>query len=423
MNNHYIELPNGAVIIGERKEETRTVSMAFAMKVGSADEDDAISGVSHFIEHALFKGTLKRNAFEIKEPIERIGGSLNAYTGRVSTVYYAKVPDTYSLEAMEILFDLITSPRFDEPSLDLERGVILEEIASAEDDPYDRIYDMTIEKVWDRDFGRPILGYQETIEGLERSKVSDFYGQNYVANNAIFAVSGNYGDELLRNVEDKLLSMKSNGHTSAAKSPVIADEPLWIVERRKDLQQVHILLTRDAPGRKNKADFDAFKIFNTLFGSGMSSILFHNIREELGMVYNISSEFVSYADSGAIMINATTSPKNLDNLVSSLKKEMDRLIVHGATEAQFNYGKERARGKLLMSTEGTLLTLSRFLDDVVICGKPDSLEDLIARIDRLTIDDVNASIKKYIAGKWNVSLLLPEKKQQSTFLSEESFEI
>ena len=106
-----------------------------------------------------------------------------------------------------------------------------------------------------------------------------------------------------------------------------------------------------------------------------------------------------------------------------MKKEMDRLIVHGATEAQFNYGKERARGKLLMSTEGTLLTLSRFLDDVVICGKPDSLEDLIARIDRLTIDDVNASIKKHISGRWNVSLLLPEKKLQSTFLSEESFEI
>jgi len=423
MNNQYIELPNGAVIIGERKQETRTVSMAFAIKVGSADEDDAISGVSHFIEHALFKGTLRRNAFEIKEPIERIGGSLNAYTGRVSTVYYAKVPDTYALEAMEILFDLITSPRFDEASLDLERGVILEEIASAEDDPYDRIYDMTIEKVWDRDFGRPILGYHNTVQGLQRTNVADFYGHKYVANNVVFAVSGNYGADLLKSAEEKLLSMRKNESTITPKSPVISKEPLWIVEKRKDLQQVHILLTRDAPGRRYKDDFDAFKIFNTLFGSGMSSILFHNIREELGMVYNINSEFVSYADSGAFMINATTSPKNLDNLVDSLKKEMDTLIDRGVTEAQFTYGKERARGKLLMSTEGTLLTLSRFLDDVVICGKPDSLEDLITRIDRLTIDDVNASIKKYIAGKWNVSLLLPEKKQRSRFLSEESFEI
>lgn len=423
MNNHYLELPNGAVIIGERKEETRTVSMAFAMKVGSADEEDSISGVSHFIEHALFKGTHRRNAFEIKEPIERIGGSLNAYTGRVSTVYYAKVPDTYALEAMEILFDLITSPRFDEASLDLERGVILEEIASAEDDPYDRIYDMTIEKVWDRDFGRPILGYHNTVQGLQRTNVADFYGHKYVANNVVFAVSGNYGADLLKSAEEKLLSMRKNESTITPKSPVISKEPLWIVEKRKDLQQVHILLTRDAPGRRYKDDFDAFKIFNTLFGSGMSSILFHNIREELGMVYNINSEFVSYADSGAFMINATTSPKNLDNLVDSLKKEMDTLIDRGVTEAQFTYGKERARGKLLMSTEGTLLTLSRFLDDVVICGKPDSLEDLITRIDRLTIDDVNASIKKYIAGKWNVSLLLPEKKQRSRFLSEESFEI
>ena len=423
MNNHYIELPNGAVIIGERKEETRTVSMAFAMKVGSADEEDSISGVSHFIEHALFKGTLRRNAFEIKEPIERIGGSLNAYTGRVSTVYYAKVPDTYASEALEILFDLITSPRFDEDSLELERGVIMEEIAAAEDDPYDRIYDMTIEKVWDRDFGRPILGYQDTVGNLKKEKLTNFYDHKYVANNVIFAVSGNYNEDLLKNTEKKLLSMRVNGSKPVAKSPVISRKPLWIVERRKDLQQVHLLLTRDAPGRRNKDDFDAFKIFNTLFGSGMSSILFHNIREQLGMVYNISSEFVSYADSGAFMINANTGPKNLDNLIASLKKEIGNLISQGVTEAQFNYGKERAKGKLLMSTEGTLQTLSRFLDDVVICGKPDSLEDLIARIEALTIDDINDSIKRHIAGPWNVSLLLPEQMQNSTFLKEEHFEI
>jgi predicted Zn-dependent peptidase len=420
----YNELSNNATLVGERKEETRTVSMAFAVKVGSADEDDPISGVSHFIEHTLFKGTKDRNAFEIKEPIERIGGSLNAYTGRISTVYYAKVPDTYSHEALDILFDLISSPRFEESAIELERGVILEEIASAEDDPYDRIYDMTIQKVWDRDFGRPILGYDSTVKVLTREDISNFYENKYIADRAIFAVTGNYRDSLIDSAREKLLSLqRKNGETPATKSPVISKEPLWIVEKRKDLQQVHLLLTKEAPGRRNRDDFEAFKVFNILFGSGMSSILFHNIREELGMVYNINSEFVSYTESGAFMINASTNPKTLDDLIGSLENELHRIVEKGVSRAQFNYGAERLRGKLLMSTEGTLSTLSRFLDDVVICGQPDSLETLIEKIDKLTIEELNDVAKKYLSGSWSVSLLLPKNMPDSSFVARHGFSI
>lgn len=423
MSIFYEELSNNSTIVGEKKEETRTVSMAFAIKVGSADEDDSISGVSHFLEHALFKGTQKRNAFEIKEPIERIGGSLNAYTGRVSTVYYAKVPDTSSLEALEIMHDLVSSPRFDEGSIELERGVILEEIASAEDDPYDRIYDMTMNKVWDRNFGRPILGYNQTVGSLSKEDIAGFYRSKYVASRTIFAVTGNFSDEFIERARLTLLSMPEDGTFSMAKSPSITGEPLWILEKRKDLQQVHLLLTKEAPGRKNSLSFESFKVFNILFGSGMSSILFHNIREELGMVYNINSEFVSYRDSGAFMINATTNPKNLDNLIDALKKELDTIVQQGIDRSHFNYGIERLKGKLLMTTEGTLSTLSRFLDDVVICGRPDNLENLIERIEGLKIDDINSVARDFLSGSWNVSLLLPQKTVTSSFLKEQSFTI
>jgi predicted Zn-dependent peptidase len=423
MSIFYEELSNGSTIVGEKKEETRTVSMAFAIKVGSADEDDSISGVSHFLEHTLFKGTQKRNAFEIKEPIERIGGSLNAYTGRVSTVYYAKVPDTSSLETLEIMHDLVSSPRFDEGSIELERGVILEEIASAEDDPFDRIYDMTMSKVWDRNFGRPILGYNKTVGSLSKEVIAGFYKSKYVASRTIFAVTGNFSDEFIERARLTLLSMPEDGTLSIAKSPSITGESLWILERRKDLQQVHLLLTKEAPGRKNSLSFESFKVFNILFGSGMSSILFHNIREELGMVYNINSEFVSYKDSGAFMINATTNPKNLDNLIDALKKELDTIVRRGIDKSHFNYGIERLKGKLLMTTEGTLSTLSRFLDDVVICGRPDNLENLIERIEGLKIDDINSVAREFLNGSWNVSLLLPQKTVISSFLKEQSFTI
>lgn len=417
----YRELSNNSILIGEKKEETRTVSMAFAIKVGSADEEDSVSGVSHFIEHALFKGTNLRSAFEIKEPIERIGGSLNAYTGRVSTVYYAKVPDTHSIEALEILYDLISSPSFDENSIELERGVILEEIASAEDDPYDRIYDMTMQKVWDRDFGRPILGNSETVRHLGKKEISRFYSGKYVSGKTIFAFAGNYSDKFIAKAQEILLSLPVDKTPYKTKSPVISTEPLWLTEKKEDLQQVHLLLTKRAPGRNSKEDFEAFKVFNVLFGSGMSSILFHNIREELGMVYNIGSEFVSYADSGAFMVNASTNPKNLDNLVKSMKNEAERILRDGISHTQFNYGTERLKGKLLMSTEGTLSALSRFLDDLVISGEAVPLETLIERVERLTIHDLNAVVRKYLAGEWHVSLLLPKNMIESVFLKEGNF--
>lgn len=420
-NTTLIRLSNGSTIVGEKKRETRTVSLGFAFMVGSANESETNRGISHFIEHILFKGTESRSALEIKEPIERVGGSLNAYTGRISTVYYAKVPDIHGELALEILHDLIHKPMFLNDDIDLERNVILEELASAQDDPYDRIYDMTVEKVWDEDFGHSILGSEETVKAITKKDLEEYYRTFYRANRLVFGIAGNYSDDLFEKAKKLIGEFPGNDSKNVlTKSPSIFNCPLHIIEKRKDLQQVHLLLSKEAPGRSNQKDFQPFVVFNTLFGNGMSSILFHNIREKLGMVYNIDSEFISYRDSGTFLISACTNPKNLSKLLMKLKDELTELKVNGVSLPQFKYGKERLKGRILMSTEGTLPTLSRNLDDLVICDESKTLEQTVKDIDKCSIEDLNTVIKSYLTGKWNLSLLIPE---SSEIVEETSFEV
>ena len=421
-NDTLIRLPNGSIIVGEKKRETRTVSLGFAFTVGSSNETSKDSGISHFIEHMLFKGTKKRSALEIKEPIERVGGSLNAYKGRISTVYYAKIPDTHWKVALEILHDLVKNPVFLKEDVVLERNVILEELTSSQDDPYDRICDMTVEKVWKEDFGHSILGTEETVNSFTNENLIDYYNKFYRSNRLIFGVAGNYNEELIEMARELLERFPgdNNGRSYSTGSPDKFISPMHILERRKDLQQVHLLLSKQALGRTNEPDFHHFLAFNTLFGSGMSSILFHNIREKLGVVYNIDSELVSYKDSGIFLISACTNPKNLSKLLLTIKKEILQLKDKGISVSQLNYAKERLQGKLLMSTEGTLPTLSRKLDDYVISGYSPNLEETVDNINGITKDDLNSIVKRYLSGNWNVSLLVPE---SSKIIEETSFEV
>lgn len=404
----YFELDNGSVIVGERKADTRTVSLAFAVKGGSADEKDDESGISHFVEHALFKGTTTRGAFDLKEPIERVGGGLNAYTGRISTVFYAKVPDTHGQIALEILEDMIRNPQFSDEDIELEKNVVLEEIATSEDDPFDRIYDMTVMNIWDKDFGRPIQGFASSVERFAKDTVLDYYGRVYNSGRLMFAIAGNFDDDLLDSVAAFMESFPEGDRVDCRKSPIMNHKPVYLEEKRNDLQQVHILLSKQSPGRSSTKDFEAFRIINTLLGSGMSSILFHEIREKLGLVYQIDSEFVSYHKNGTLFVSAVTGPKNLEKFLGHLQKELIKLVDHGVTPAQFDYGKERLKGKLLMSTEGTLQILSREIDEAILCGRPKTVEEMLKTLDEIDHGDLNRVLQKYVPGKWNCTLLLPQ---------------
>lgn len=401
------KLNNGAMIVGEKKRETRTVSLAFAFKVGSINENEKNNGISHFIEHALFKGTNNRSSYDIKEPIERVGGTLNAYTGRISTVYFAQVPYTHAQNTIEILYDMVRNPSFSEHEISTEKKVILEEIAESYDDPVDLIYNKTLLKIWDKHYGKPVLGTTESVSTLNHISLSNYYNAHYTSNRLIFAVAGNYDNDFLEKAEALLQSFPQARELPApiAGSMKTIKEP--IVERKKDLKQVHLLLSIKAPSRKDK-DFEAFKIFNVLLGSGMSSILFHNIREKHGMVYSIGSEYIAYENFGTLFIYASTTPNNLQKLMDLLKIELKRIVNAGITNEEFRYGKERLKGKLMMATEGTLPILSRQLDSVMTLGVAESTDDHIARIDKQDFVNTNEVIRNYLTSHWNTSLLVPE---------------
>ncbi|AKI96894.1 M16 family metallopeptidase [Kosmotoga pacifica] len=401
------ELKNGSIIVGEKKRETRTVSLAFAFKVGSIYENNENNGISHFIEHALFKGTQNRSSYDIKEPIERVGGTLNAYTGRTSTVYFAQVPYTHAESTMEILYDMVRNPSFLEVDISTEKKVILEEIAESFDDPVDRIYNVTLSKIWDEHYGKPVLGTIESVSTINRQKLSDYYNSHYTSDRLIFAITGNYDDDLLTKVEEMLERFPESCGMEKNFSGSMKTTKELIIERKKDLKQVHLLLSTRAPSRRD-SEFEAFKIFNVLFGSGMSSVLFHNIREKYGMVYSIGSEYIAYEDFGTLFIYASTTPNNLQQLLKLLKSELKRITLHGITSDEFRYGKERLKGKLMMSTEGTLPILSRHLDNVMTLGTVESADELIAKIDKQDFDYTNEVIHKYLSGEWNISLLIPE---------------
>lgn len=399
------KLANNATLVSQHMGDRKTVSIAFAVKVGSAYERDDSSGISHFVEHTVFKGTKTRNTFDIKEPIERVGGTLNAYTGRVATVYFAQMPVTHIDDALEILYDLVLNPSFDEQAVQLEKQVVLEEISEAEDDPLDYIYDMTIRKIWDKNYGRPVLGTRKTVEGFSKDRISEFHNQMYSSNKMIFAITGNYSKEVLEKIKKMLSNIQGSNSENSNIMGKIEEGPVYFSEVKQDLKQTHILLSKPGPGRNNEEDFEAFRIFNVFFGSGMSSILFHNIREKQGMVYNIHSEYVAYKDFGSFFINASTNPRNLDKLFNSIRRELLRLKENGVKKSELNYGKERLKGKLMMSTESTLATMSRHIDEMITMGYPSSIEELLENIDSLTVTDVNEVINRYLTGEWNVSLL------------------
>jgi len=402
------ELSNGSIVVGEKKRETRTVSLAFAFKVGSINENEKNNGISHFIEHALFKGTHNRSSYDIKEPIERVGGTLNAYTGRKSTVYFAQVPYTHAQNTIEILYDMVRNPSFSESEISTEKKVILEEIAESHDDPVDLIYNKTLLKIWDKNYGKPVLGTTETVSTLNHISLADYYNTHYTSNRLVFAVAGNFDNNFLEKAEEMILSFPQPREFP---EPIVGSmKPVReiIIEKKKDLKQVHLLLSVKAPSKKDM-NFEAFKIFNVLLGSGMSSILFHNIREKYGMVYSIGSEYIAYEDFGTLFIYASTTPNNLQKLMKLLKSELKRIVTNGINSEEFRYGKERLKGKLMMATEGTLPILSRHLDSVMTLGVAESTDEHIAKIDKQNITHTNEVIREYLTSHWNTSLLIPER--------------
>ncbi|MDM8334842.1 M16 family metallopeptidase [Wolbachia pipientis] len=342
------KLDNGLRIITEQVHDVDSVALNIRVGVGSRAESANQNGISHFLEHMVFKGTKTRTAFEIAKAFDDIGEAFNASTGRESTSYYAKVLKKDIRAGIDILIDILMNSTFPEDELEREKDVVIQEIFQANDSPSDIIFDKYLEAAYkNQPFSRSILGTQDTVKSFTREDLNNYLNEHYFGENMIFAVAGNVEHEKVSQLtEDFLLKIHSKELKKKEGASYTGGEYL---EHRK-LDQVHLLVGLPSVSRYDDR-YHTFQVLNSVLGSGMSSRLFQEVREKQGLVYSIYSFNSSYTDTGMLSVFAGTDSSNLDKLLKSITTELKKLSTDDLKEEEVNRAKERIKSQILMSRE------------------------------------------------------------------------
>ena len=381
-----ITLPNGLRVVGERLTHVRSCTVGCWVKVGSMNERPNENGLSHFIEHMVFKGTAKRSAREIAEEMDDVGGQLNAFTSKDCTCFYAKVIDEDLALAVDILSDLALRPRFDDAELQKERGVVLEEIAMVEDTPEDLVNDVLCEAQFDGSLQRPILGSAELIRRYMRDDLLAYWRRHYHPQNMVVAIAGHYDwDAFLElvnryfsdfpNEEPAVVTLESQRLRSERKA------------REKDTEQLQISI--GYPGvALGSDDLYAFSVFNNAIGGGMSSRLFQRIREELGMAYSIYSFPTSYPGCGTFTVYAGASPENGEVVIGEIQRELEKALREGLTDKEFGSAKAQLRGGFLLGLESSSGRMQSIGRSTLLLDRLTLPEETLAKIEAVTPEDV-----------------------------------
>ncbi|HEX7150693.1 MAG TPA: pitrilysin family protein [Thermoanaerobaculia bacterium] len=388
-------LPSGLTLIVETLPYVRSVALGYYLRSGSAVESEEHGGASHFLEHLVFKGTEHRDTAEIARVVDLLGGDVDAFTGKEYTSFYAHVLDEQVHTALELLTDIVASPRFSHDDVEMERGVILEEIKMVEDTPDDLVHELFVTAFWpDHPLGRPILGTEETVNRLSREKILEHYAETFHASNLIFCASGNV------RVED-LLPFLEKHFPKDDRSPVRREwsEPTptqhVILREKRELEQVHLCLgTRGYP-QQGQERFAA-AIFNTILGGGMSSRLFQRIREKEGLVYTVVSYHNGYLNGGYEAVYAACAPKNLRRVVDITLAEMKKIKAEGVTPQEAADAKLHLKGSILLSLESTVSRMSGLARQEYYFGRQFTPDEIIHQIDAVTLEDIQRVAERIV---------------------------
>ena len=380
-------LPNGLRIVGERLPYLRSVSIGAWMHVGSMMELPEESGLSHFLEHMVFKGTAKRTARQIAEEMDAVGGQLNAFTGRDCTCFYAKVIDENLELAVDILADLVINATMDETELEKERGVILEEIAMDEDSPEDLVHDLLQSAQFgEQSPGQPILGPAEQIAAYTRDDLLNFRKKHYAPKETVVALAGSYDP-------DKVLEWVTACFGGWENDIPPVETPEWQVRtgvnalREKDSEQMHICM--GFPGAAYATDrVYPLAVANNILGGAMSSRLFQRIREDLGLAYSVYSYPNTYKGVGTFGLYAGVSPKNAELVLKEIRAELKRFLDEGITEKEFRDSVTQLRAGYLMGLESPGARMQGLGRSTLLRGKPLSHEATLNAIESVTMDKV-----------------------------------
>ncbi|MGI6239968.1 MAG: M16 family metallopeptidase [Christensenellales bacterium] len=393
-----VTLPNGLRIIGERMPNFRSVSAGLWIGVGSQYESHQLAGMSHYIEHMVFKGTTTRTAREIAEQMDEVGGQLNAFTSKECTCFYAKVVDEHTRLALDVLSDLVVRPVFDDESLAREKGVILEEIDMAEDTPEDLAHDLLmLAKFGDQPVARPILGSAQSVQSFTRADVAEYWTRMYRPENAVLAIAGGYDWDEIVAIANEYLGDWARGAFEKPEFRTDAVTPTFL-RKEKDIEQANICLGYAGLPTGDARAYE-LSLFSIVFGGAMSSRLFQRIREESGMAYSVYSYPNSYADCGMLSVFAATNPENAKVVTEMIFEEAAKLAESGLTQAEFQKAREQLKAGFILGQESTSARMHAAGRRLLLLNRTRTEDEALARVNAIEFDAVNELMRRILGEK------------------------
>ncbi len=391
---HRALLPNGMRVVTEHMPNVRSVSVGIWIGTGSREESPADTGISHFIEHMVFKGTKNRSAEQIARSVDSIGGGLDAFTSKELVSYNVKVLDEHLPEAFDVVADLVRNPLFMEADIEKEKGVILEELKMEVDNPEYLIHEIFSSNFWKgHALGRPILGTKQTIRAFDRDKVEKYYKQFYTPSNILITAAGNLDHRKLVRLAERYFGDLKKSRTTKLEEKPTPHAPL--VFRDKDsLEQVHVYLGVPSIPMPHKERFACY-ILNAVLGGGMSSRLFQNIREKQGLAYTVYSELTMYRDAGCMLIYAGTALKNAGKVIESIVRELRELVDKKVTPEELRRAKDHLKGSFVLGLESTSSRMGNLARQELYFKRFFSLDEMLDNVERVTAEEVQKLARQF----------------------------
>ncbi len=407
-----IILDNGLRVVMEEIPTCRSVAFGIWVKTGSRNETPDNNGISHFIEHMLFKGTDRYSAREIADIFDGIGGNVNAFTSKEYTCYYAKVLDDHLPQAVEVLADMFFRSMLDPADMSKERNVILEEISMYEDTPDDLVHDLVAKAAYeDHPLGYSILGLEKRLKAMDPNSLRQYMGSHYTVENTVISLAGNINEQVLDLIRKHFDGFDNHGEKIAVSKPSFKD---GFIYHKKKAEQNHICLS--LPGYQIAHEHKyAMVLLNNIIGGGMSSRLFQEIREKRGLAYSVFSYHSSYLDSGLFTIYAGTAPAQTEEVLQVTMDVLNEVKSQGMTEDELRRGKEQLKGSLILSLESTSSRMNRIGKNELMTAKHHTLDELIASIEQVSLIQVQQVINYLFAQPFAMSMVGSSDKTIASF--------
>ncbi|HKR00171.1 MAG TPA: pitrilysin family protein [Pyrinomonadaceae bacterium] len=396
-------LPNGLTVLTEFMPGLRSVTVGIWARRGSRHEQAELNGICHFIEHAVFKGTERRTALDIAIESDRLGGHLDAFTTHEVTGFTMKVTDAGLAQAFDLLADMLAHPRFDSEDLQRELKVILEEMKMVEDTPDEFLGELFNAAYFpDHPLGRPIEGTAATVSSFDRSKTAAFHAREFNPRNLVVAAAGNVRHEQLLEMAERAFAERPSAPDASQDSANQFSKPRAsapiLIERKKELEQAHLIIAAPWPSAKNEERFSASLLANVI-GGGTSSRLWQAIREERGLAYSVGAGASAFSDVGVFAIYAGTSPAQLDEVVDLSLKELRRVVHESVAEEELQLVKEQAVSSILLGLESSSVRAGALARQEIIHGRRISPDEVISRLEAVTIEDLQRIARQYFTSE------------------------